>query len=85
MSNRGGPRIKQRPDDPRGGARPGAGALVRRLHLDKDTAQELRILTLVRRGITDNPSLSPLDVATALIHQAYQEFESGIEETTDMD
>lgn len=76
----GGSRPKQRLDDPRGGARPGAGALVRRLQLDKDTAQELRILTMCRRGITNNPALSPLDVATALIHQAYMELEEGIEE-----
>jgi len=78
--SRGGSRPKRRPDDPRGGARPGAGALVRRLQLDKDTAQELRILTMVRRGVTENPALSSLDVATALIHQAYREFEEGIEE-----
>lgn len=76
----GGPRPKRRPDDRRGGARCGAGALVRRLQLDKDTAQELRILTIVRRGITENPALSPLDVATTLIHQAYLEYEEGIED-----
>lgn len=81
----GGPRPKRRTDDNRGGARRGAGALVRRLQLDKDTARELRILTMVRRGVTNNPSLSPLDVATQLIHAAYLEFEKGIKDGVDTD
>ena len=80
MSNRGGSRPKRRRDDGRGGARVGAGALVRRLQLDKDTAQMLRILTLTRRGVSSNPDLQPVNVVTDLIRAAYAEFEDGIEE-----
>ncbi len=76
----GGPRPKLRRDDSRGGARRGAGPTVRRLQLDKDTAAALRVLTLVRRGITGNNALRPVDVATDLINAAWREYEAGIEE-----
>lgn len=59
----GGARPKRRPDDRRGGARRGAGAPVRRLQLDKDTAQKLRALC---------DGKSPLEIVSALIHQAYE-------------
>ena len=59
-----------------GGARPGAGALVKRLHFDRETAQQLRIMTLARRGVTGNSDLSPVDVATDLIRAAYAEYEA---------
>lgn len=78
----GGSRPKRRPDDNRGGARPGAGALVRRLQLDKDTAQQLRIMTLARRGVSGN-NLRPVDVATDLIRAAFAEYEAGIEHAVD--
>lgn len=81
----GGSRPKRRPDDHRGGARPGAGALVRRLQLDKDVAQQLRILTLARRGVTGNANISPVDVATDLIRAAFAEYETGIEHAVDND
>lgn len=78
----GGSRPKRRRDDQRGGARAGAGALVRRLHLDKETATALRVLTLVRRGITGNQELQPVDVATDLINAAWREYSAGIEENS---
>lgn len=81
----GGPRPKRRRDDHRGGARPGAGALVRRLQLDKDTARQLRILTLARRGVSGNNELAPVDVATDLIRAAFAEYETGIEDAMDHD
>lgn len=62
-----------------GGARPGAGALQVRLHLDRDTALALRVLTFARRGVTGNASLAPVDVATDLIRAAYAEYEISIE------
>ena len=76
----GGPRPKRRSDDSRGGARSGSGPAVRRLNLDADTAHALRVLTAVRRGITGNPSLRPVDVATELINAAWREYSAGIEE-----
>ena len=60
-----------------GGARPGAGALQVRLHLDRETALMLRVLTLARRGISGR-DVAPDDVATDLIRQAYAEYEAGI-------
>ncbi len=78
----GGPRPKLRRDDRRGGARAGAGPVVRRLHLDEDTARALRVLTLVRRGITGNQDLSPADVAADLINAAWREYSAGIEENS---
>lgn len=85
MTTHGGARQKVRQDDRRGGARPGAGALVRRLHLDKETATALRVLTLVRRGITGNQALQPVDVATDLINAAWREYNAGIEENDAVD
>ncbi len=76
----GGSRPKRRPDDPRGGARPGAGALVRRLQLDKVAGQELRILTLARRALTGNQAITPDDVAADIIHAAWLEYDAGVEE-----
>lgn len=76
----GGSRPKRRSDDNRGGARSGSGPAVRRLILDADTAHALRVLTAVRRGITGNPSLQPIDVATDLINAAWREYSAGIEE-----
>lgn len=75
----GGPRPKQRDDDHRGGARRGAGALVRRLQLDKGTAQMLRTITLARRGATGNQKLQPVDVVAGLICAAYANYEEGLE------
>jgi hypothetical protein len=79
----GGPRPKLRRDDRRGGARADTGPAVRRLRLDKDTAHALRVLTLVRRGITGNQELQPVDVATDLINAAWREYSAGIEENSD--
>jgi len=67
------------PNGRRGGRRPGAGALVRRLHLDKETATSLRILTLHRRALTNNPELQPVNVATDLIKAAYAEYDAHIQ------
>lgn len=75
---KGGPRPKTRPDDRRGGARPGSGPAVQRIHLDRDTAAALRVLTLARRGVTGNAAISPVDVVRGLILAAYAEYEAGI-------
>lgn len=81
MSDRkhGGARQKRRPDDKRGGARPGAGGLIRNLHLDKETATELRILTLHRRALTNNPALSSVDVVAQVIHEKWLEYDAMIQ------
>lgn len=79
MNTHGGSRPKRRDDDHRGGARRGAGALIRRLQLDKDTAQMLRTITLARRGVTGNQELQPVDVVTGLICAAYADYEEGLE------
>ena len=47
----GGSRPKRRPDDARGGERPGSGRLLQRIHLDRDTAQVLRRI-IARRNLT---------------------------------
>jgi len=56
---------------------------VRRLQLDEHTAHALRVLTLVRRGITGNQALQPVDIATDLINAAWREYSAGIEENSD--
>ena len=66
-----------------GGARAGTGALVRRLQLDKKTAQELRILLLARRGATSNAELQPVDVVSQLIHAAWLEYDSSIQQSVE--
>lgn len=74
--------MPSRPGNPngiRGGRRPGAGGLVRHLHLDKETARELRILMLHRRALTGNQELQPVDVARALIHAAWCEYDAAIQ------
>ena len=58
-----------------GGARPGAGALVKRLNLSKDTATILRMITQHRRAITGNQELQPLDVVTQLIQAEAERIE----------
>ena len=63
-----------------GGARPGAGALQVRLRLPRNVAQELKILTLVRRGVTGNQEITPDDVAAQTIHAAWMEYDAGVEE-----
>ena len=73
----GGARTKVRQDDRRGGARPGAGATVRRIHLSKEDAQTLRVLTLARRALGSNVTEAGL-VAT-LIRQAWNEYSEGLE------
>ena len=73
----GGSRPKQRTDDRRGGARAGAGALVRRIHLSKEDAQTLRVLTLARRALGSDTTEAGL-VAT-LIRQAWQEYDAWLE------
>lgn len=68
-----------RPGNPRGlrgGPRPGSGPTVRRIHLDAETAQELRILWLRRKGVTGNSDLQPVDVVTDLIHAAWIELDA---------
>lgn len=68
-----------RPGNPRGlrgGPRPGTGPTVRRIQLDKETAQELRILTLRRRGVTGNKNIQPVDIVTHLIHAAWLELDA---------
>jgi hypothetical protein len=77
---KGGSRPKRRPSDRRGGARPGSGPTIRRLVLDADTAAALKVLTLVRRGITGNAALRPVDVATELIRAAWREYTASVEE-----
>ena len=76
----GGARPKRRNTDQRGGARPGAGALQVRLRLPRDVAQELKILTLVRRGVTCDQTISPDNVASQIIHAAWMEYDAGVEE-----
>jgi len=76
----GGARPKRRNTDQRGGARPGAGALQVRLRLPRNVAQELKILTLVRRGVTGDQTISPDDVAAQTIHAAWMEYDAGVEE-----
>lgn len=77
--SRGGSRPKRRPDDRRGGARPRSGPSIRRLQLSAEAAQELKILTLNRRGVTNNNDLRPVDVVTELIRAAYVEYEGVIQ------
>jgi len=77
----GGARPKRRPNDKRGGARRGAGGLVRNLHLDEETARELRIITLHRRALTNNPALQPVDIVTQLIHGLWLTYDAMIQET----
>jgi hypothetical protein len=76
---KGGSRPKRRPSDRRGGARPGTGPTVKRLTLDADTAAALRVLTLVRRGVTGNASLRPVDVVSELIRSAWREYTASVE------
>lgn len=72
----GGSRPKRRDNDARGGPRPGSGPTVRRIHLDAETAQELRILWLRRRGVTGNNNIQPVDIVTDLIHAAWLELDA---------
>ena len=80
LTKHGGARPKRRNTDQRGGARPGAGALQVRLRLPRDVAQELKILTLVRRGVTGDQTISPDDVAAQTILAAWIEYDAGVEE-----
>ncbi len=64
----------------RGGARAGAGALQVRLRLPRDAAQELKIMTLARRGVTGNQAITPDNVAADIIHAAWLEYDAGVEE-----
>lgn len=66
-----------------GGPRRNAGALQVRLRLPREAAQELKILTLVRRGVTGNGDLSPDDVAAQIIHAAWLEYDAGTEENSE--
>ena len=75
----GGPRPKIRADDQRNGRQPGARNVTRRrLALSDDAKQELRIITLHRRGITDNRELTPDEVVEELIHAAWLEYDAAI-------
>lgn len=76
-TRRGGARAKVRQDDRRGGARPNAGAPLRRIRLSKEDAQTLRVLTLARRALGSDVTEAGL-VAT-LIRQAWNEYSEGLE------
>lgn len=77
----GGSRPKRRDSDRRGGARPGTGPVVRRIHLDADTARSLRVLTLARRSL--GSQVTEVDVVSSLIRQAFDEYSASIEEAGD--
>lgn len=75
-----------RPGNPRGlrgGPRSGSGPTVRRIQLDKETAQELRILTLRRRGVTGDNNVQAVDIVTHLIHAAWLELDARFQEGTE--
>ena len=63
-----------------GGARPGSGPIQVRLRIGKVAGQELRILTFARRGVTGNQAITPDDVAAQIIHEAWLEYDAGVEE-----
>lgn len=76
------PKGGSRPGNPngrRGGARPGAGGLKRNVHLSKPVAQELRILTMRRRALTDNPQWDEDAMANEAIHRMWCEFDAAID------
>lgn len=77
----GGSRPKRRPDDARGGARatgrPSArGRPVRRIQLNAEAAQELRILASARLGSAGADACERM--VTALIHRAWLEYDAEI-------
>lgn len=67
------------PNGRRGGARKGAGGLVRNIHLSKEVATELRIMTIARRGLTNDQTISPEQVANTLIHTAWLEYDARVQ------
>lgn len=72
------------PNKTRGGARTGAGRMVRRIQLDKDTAAQLRTLVMNRRAVTDNPALSEDEFVSGLIRAAYAEYDAAVQEAVEM-
>lgn len=66
-----------------GGARPGSGPTVRRLQLSKGAAQELKILTLHRRSLTNDQSIEPVLIVEHLIHKAWLEYNAMIQAAVD--
>lgn len=67
------------PNGKRGGKRPGSGPRVRRLQLSPAAAQELHILTLHRRALTNEQGLAPVGVVEQLIHAAWLEYDAMIQ------
>lgn len=81
-AKRGGSRPGN-PNGKRGGSRPGSGPRVRRLQLSAAAAQELHILTLHRRGLTNDQGLAPVGVVEQLIHEKWLEYDAMIQGTVE--
>lgn len=64
-----------------GGARPGAGALKKRIHLDTETARRLRTLTRYRRGL--NPAATEEQVVMTLIEHEWQRLDQAFQQAAD--
>ena len=73
------------PNKKRGGARTGAGRMVRRIQLDKDTAGQLRTLVMNRRAVTGNQELSEDEFEIGVIRSAYAEYAAAVEMAEDAD
>lgn len=71
------------PNKKRGGSRPGAGRMVKWIHLDDVAAAELRTLVLNRRSVTGNQALSEEEFVGGLIRAAYAEYDAAVQEAVE--